>query len=87
MAFENSIGQGLALGTLAHPDNSKPITAAIMNKQKLDLMGASRKAKEDALAKRLQEEMDKRVTISPTGVAPIYQPIQAKIISDWATKT
>lgn len=79
MAFENSIGSAMALGTLAHPDNTKVFTNAVMNKQKLDLLDEARKAKEAAAAKKLHDEMLSKVTIGQEALLPIYQKDAAEI--------
>ena len=82
MAYENSIGQGLALGTLAHPDNSHPFTNAVIHNQKLDLMEASRKAKEDAAAKKLSQEMGSKIKLDTDAVLPIFQPLYTNTVAE-----
>ena len=82
MAFENSIGSAMALGTLAHPDTTKVFTNAVMNKQRLDLADEARKAKEAAAAKKLEEDMAGKIK-TPSGA---YLPYYDKKVNDITNK-
>lgn len=86
MADYASIGQAMALGTLAKPDTSKVLTNALMNKQRLDLVAAAHDAKEQAAAKKLQQDMAGMITTTYGKYLPYYDEKARKVYAEGMTK-